>query len=147
MDRILEIKDRDPAQGLILIASRVEQLEEWIDLDDAASRLTSSSEHPITWIVPAADWVPFRIRGAHTGIAVRITTHAVAAALCDAADSALVSTSANVAGQPPARNRYVLRRHFGTLVDFIVPGDCGPAAGPSEIRDLVTGKTIRSGSS
>ena len=32
---------------------------------------------------------------------------------------------------------------FGDAVDYIVPGDCGPATGPSEIRDLATGAVIR----
>ena len=31
------------------------------------------------------------------------------------------------------------------LVDFIVPGNCGPASGPSEIRNLMTGQILRNG--
>lgn len=142
--RILAMKERDPAKGLLLIASHVEQLEPWIALENAREKLTSSIEQPITWIVPASAEVPYWIRGEHPGVAVRITAHPVARALCDAADSALVSTSANLAGHPPARNAYVLRRRFRGLVDYIVPGRCGPAAGPSEIRDLETGQVIRS---
>jgi len=142
--RILSIKKRDPALGLILIASDIEQLEDWVDLP-ATTALKSSPERPVTWIVPARRNVPYWIRGEHRGLAVRITTHPVAAALCEAADSALVSTSANVAGTPPARSAYVLRRRFGSLVDCIVPGHCGPAAGPSEIRDLMSGKVLRAG--
>jgi L-threonylcarbamoyladenylate synthase len=106
--------------------------------------LDSSDEHPVTWIVPATDEVPWWIRGEHDSIAVRQTTHPVARALCEDADSALVSTSANISGRPPARNPYVLRRLFGSLVDYIVPGHCGPAHGASEIRDLKTGKVLRS---
>jgi L-threonylcarbamoyladenylate synthase len=54
-----------------------------------------------------------------------------------------VSTSANVSGQAPARNRFVLRRRLGRLVDYVVPGECGPAAGASEIRDFASGKVLR----
>ncbi len=142
--RILSIKKRDMALGLVLIASDLEQLSEWVDLRETAS-LKSSPERPVTWIVAANNNVPYWIKGEHSGLAVRITTHPVAAALCEAADSALVSTSANIAGSPPARNAFVLRRRFGSLVDCIVPGQCGPAAGPSEIRDLETGKLLRAG--
>ena len=81
--------------------------------------------------------------GINPGIAVRLTTHPVAAALCTAVGSPLVSTSANISGRPTARNRHVLRRQFRPLVDYIVPGDCGPLSGPSEIRDLETGKVLR----
>ncbi len=142
--RILSIKKRSAALGLVLIASGVEQLEGWADLPDGVS-LDSSLDRPVTWIVPATINVPYWIKGEHHGLAVRITSHPVASALCEAADSLLVSTSANVAGSPPARSAFVLRRRFRSLVDCIVPGRCGPAAGASEIRDLNSGKIIRTG--
>lgn len=141
--RILSMKDRDPAMGLILIAAREAQLAEWTGIDTDNTRLESSATQPITWVVPAAPGLPYWISGAHTGVAVRITSHPVAAALCDEAGSALVSTSANRSGQPPARTSYVLRRQFRDLVDYIVPGNCGPAAGPSEIRIHSSNQVIR----
>lgn len=142
--RILEIKQRDPSPGLVLIAADSRQLDPFIRMP--AGRVpVSDIERPVTWIVAAADGVPAWIRGRHAGVAVRVTAHPVAKALCDAAGSALVSTSANVSGQKPARNPHVLRRQFGHLVDCIVPGRCGPARGPSEIRDLASGKVLRPG--
>lgn len=144
--RILSIKKRSPALGLVLIASSIAQLEDWADLPQN-SVLDSRPERPVTWIVPARQNVPYWITGEHSTLAVRITTHAVAAALCEAAESPLVSTSANVAGRPPARSIFVLRRRFGRLVDYIVPGQCGPARGPSEIRDAESGMIIRPGKS
>ena len=144
VSRVLAMKERDPAMGLVLIATEIEQLDGWIELPGKSRKLKSRSKKPVTWIVPATDEVPYWIRGDHSGLAVRLTTHPVAAALCDAADSALVSTSANVHGRPPARSVFVLRRRFGALVDYIVPGKCGPASGPSEIRELASGKVLRS---
>jgi L-threonylcarbamoyladenylate synthase len=144
VSRVLAIKNRDPAMGLVLVASDSGQLDGWIELPAGAPELTSSSTRPVTWIVPATQEVPYWIRGDHQGIAIRITTHPVALALCEAAGSALVSTSANIHGRPAARNRFVLRRRFGALVDYIVPGECGPASGPSEIRELAGGRVLRS---
>lgn len=142
--RVLSIKGRDPAKGLIVIASCLAQLRAWIDLPDAAAALSTTSDRPVTWIVPPAEYLPYWICGEHSGIAVRITSHPVAAALCDAADSALISTSANLSGHPPARNRHVLRRCFHGLVDYIVPGQCGSAQTSSEIRVLTSGEVLRS---
>ena len=122
----------------------IEQLEDWIDLPQTI-RLKSDLERPITWIVPAKAYVPYWIKGVHHSLAVRITEHPVAATLCEASDSALVSTSANVTGNSPIRSVHILRRRFSGLVDCIVPGQCGPAAGPSEIRDLKSGKILRTG--
>lgn len=141
--RILRMKKRDPAMGLVLIASRLEQLDPWIDRQTLTGNLESSLEHPVTWVVRAAPDLPYWISGKHSGVAVRITQHSTAAALCDAVDSALISTSANQSGRQPARNTYVLRRQFDDLVDFIVPGDLGPARGPSEIRVYDTHRTLR----
>jgi len=145
VNRILEIKQRDASKGVVLIASNKAQLQRWIRLEDDASdpQLDSSADRPVTWIVPAADDVPYWIRGDHTGIAVRLTRHPVARALCEAAASPLVSTSANTSGRPPTRNALVLRRTLGALVDYIVPGECGRATGPSEIRDMQSGKVLR----
>ena len=140
--RILSIKKRSPSLGLVLIASHIGQLGAWADLPDDVD-LESTLQKPVSWIVPATISVPYWIKGENSGLAVRITKHTVAAALCEVADSALVSTSANVSGGPPARSVFVLRRRFGRLVDCIVPGQCGPARGPSEIRDLTSGKAIR----
>lgn len=140
--RILAIKQRDPALGLILIAAGKEQLAPWARVPPDAG-LPSTLEHPVTWLVPARTSVPYNVRGAHDSVAVRLTAHPVAAALCEAAGSALVSTSANVSGRPPARTAIALRKRFGRLVDYVVPGSCGPAGGASEIRDLQSGKILR----
>jgi len=141
--RVLEIKERAAGPGLVLIAAELAQLRTWIDFPADARSLSSSAERPVTWVVPATDRVPLLIRGDNEGVAIRITTHPVAAALCAAARSPLVSTSANISGRPPTRSPYVVRRLFGDLVDYVVPGSCGPARGPSEIRDLRSGKILR----
>jgi L-threonylcarbamoyladenylate synthase len=141
--RILTIKNRDPDMGLVLIVANTGQLDGWTSLPAGELSLPSSDTAPVTWIIPASKAVPQWIRGRHRGIAVRQTTHPVARALCAAVDSPLVSTSANLSGRPPVRNALILRRSFDALVDYVVPGDCGPASGPSEIRDLRTGKILR----
>ena len=143
VSEILAIKGRAQSKGLILIVSDIEQIADWIDLPLTAQDLQAPGENPVTWIVPASTDVPAWICGDHDSVAVRLTTHPVAKALCVATDSALVSTSANITGHAPPRNSLVLRRQFSSLVDYIVPGECGPATGPSEIRDFLTGEVVR----
>jgi L-threonylcarbamoyladenylate synthase len=141
--QILTIKQRDPSMGLILIAGNTDQLVPWVADGLQTDELRPTAERPVTWIVPAAEWLPYLIRGRNENVAVRVTTHPIAAALCLAAGSAIISTSANVSGRPPARNQLVLRRVFGQLVDCVVAGRCGPAGGASEIRDWQSGRIIR----
>lgn len=141
--RILLIKERDPAMGLILIAANQEQLEGWVALPANTTLPEPDPANPVTWIVPPGPNVDPLVQGDNAGLAVRLTGNPTAAALCNAVDSPIVSTSANVSGRPAARNSYVLRRQFARRVDYIVPGECGPASGASEIRDIATGKVLR----
>jgi L-threonylcarbamoyladenylate synthase len=141
--RVIDIKRRDASKGLILIAANAGQLDGWIGLPDRETLPEPDPSCPVTWIVPPGSRVSPLLRGGHATIAVRLTTNPVAKALCEATDSPLVSTSANLTGKPTARNRFVLRRQFAGIVDYIVPGDCGPASGPSEIRDYASGRVLR----
>ena len=141
--RILDIKPRDPSKGLILIAANQSQLDGWTDLPEETCLPDPDPGNPVTWIVPAAARVAPEVRGDNAGIAVRITTNLVAQAICLSAQSAIVSTSANLSGEEVAEDQASLHRQFGGLVDYIVPGDCGPSSGASEIRILATGEVLR----
>ena len=143
VQRVLQIKQRDSSKGLILIAANAVLLDDWIDLPDNSALPDPDPDHPLTWIVPPTDRVTPAIRGDNAGVAVRITTNPVAQAISLAAQSAVVSTSANLSGQAAAEDQDSLRRQFGGLVDYIVPGDCGPSSGSSEIRILATGEVLR----
>ena len=145
--RILAIKERSPRKGLILIAAHTGQFDTWIDQAVRGALPEPDPRRPVTWIVNPSARVPAVVTGDNPGLAVRITTNPIAAAVCLAVDMPIVSTSANVSGRPVARNSFVLHRNFGHLVDYVVPGECGPASGPSEIRELETGRVLRPGRS
>ena len=147
LQRLLGIKQRDAEKGLILIAANACQFDGWISLPGDASLPDPDPAHPTTWIVPPGPNVTPLLRGAHENLAVRITTNPTARKLCLAVDMPLVSTSANLSGKTTVRNRNVLQRLFGSIVDYVVPGDCGPASGPSEIRDFTSGEILRPGAS
>ena len=54
-----------------------------------------------------------------------------------------MSTSANAAGKTAIRSRSELEAQFGSSIDYVVAGDLGVEALPSEIRDLLSGSLIR----
>ena len=140
--KLLEIKQREAAKGLILIGATKQQFSDWVAIDPQTIP-DPESDQAITWIVPAASGVSELLRGEHSTIAVRVTTNPVAAALCHAVDSPLTSTSANLAGQPTITDPEELQREFGARVDYIVPGECGPTSGPSAIIDLASRQQLR----
>ena len=144
--RLLAIKQRDWRKGLIVIAADVAQLRPYIgNVSEAQLQCARDTwPGPNTWIVPAAPSVPEWVRGTHDSIALRVTAHPVAAALCRAWGGALISTSANIAARAPARTRVQIAARLGGMLDGIVPGPLGDQKNPTSIRHLLTGKLLRS---
>ena len=141
--KLLELKQRNVAQGLILVAGGLYQFTSLVEHlpRDQQQKLLTSWPGPVTWLVPANEHVPEWIRGEHKSVALRVTAHAVMAELCRVAGKPLVSTSANPHGEPPARDPRTIERYFPGLP--VVAGELGGADSPSEIRDLETGKILR----
>lgn len=142
--RLLDLKQRSEAKGLIIIAGCMQQVEGWLTELSPAQRAACSATWPgpYTWVVPAAS-APQWLRGDHDSVAVRVTAHPGVQALCHAFGGALVSTSANVSGKPPAHDALALRQQFGRGLDYILPGRLGGDGKPSEIRDARTGIVLR----
>jgi L-threonylcarbamoyladenylate synthase len=145
--RLLELKQRDPAKGLIVIAGTLQQVEPWLANLSAAQQATlkASWPGPRTWLVPDVRIAPPWVRGEHASIALRVSDHPVVQGVCAAFGGPMVSTSANPAGKAPARNALEVRRYFGAALDTIVPGETGGLDRPTEIRDLLTGEIARHG--
>jgi len=143
--RLLAIKRRPARKGLILIAADFAQLEPFLQplSPSDRARLPVTWPGPHTWLVPARRTTPRWLRGRHDTLAVRVTAHPLAAALCRACGHPLVSTSANPGGRPPARSALAVRRRLGHLLDCILAGPTGGAAQPTAIRDLRTGRRVR----
>ena len=81
--------------------------------------------------------------GGHGGIALRVTAHEPAAALCRAFGGALVSTSANRHGEAPARSAAEVRAAFGNDLDAVFDAPVGGLERPTPIRDAISGETLR----
>ena len=145
VERLLALKRRPVAKGLILVASDWNQLQPWLDGIPPAwhEKLHRSWPGPTTWLIPAAKYCPDWLTGRHNTLAVRVTAHPLVRRLCQALDSAIVSTSANRSGQRPARSVLEVRLRFGHQIDFVLPGQLGTLTRPTEIRDLASGAVVR----
>lgn len=145
VERVLAIKGRDRSKGLILIASGLSQVLAFVaPLGPARmAEITASWPGPNTWLLPARRDAPDWLSGGRETLAVRVTAHPVAAGLCAAFGGAIVSTSANRAGRPPARSALQVRLRLGGETDYLLAGACGGASRPSRIRDGRTGRVLR----
>ncbi|EIT71681.1 MULTISPECIES: L-threonylcarbamoyladenylate synthase [Hydrocarboniphaga] len=142
--RLLELKRRPAEKGLIVIASHFEDIEPWLQPlnEKIEERAYRTWPGPFTWLWPATPAAPPWITGGSGKIAVRLTRQPVAQALCDAVGP-VVSTSANLSGQAPAKTLTEVRLRFGRQIDAVVPGALGRSARPTVIRDLLSGRTVR----
>lgn len=143
--RLLDLKGRSVRKGLILISSDIAGLSAYMaPIDEQiAIRMTASWPGPVTWILPAAAGVPAWLTGDHRTIALRVTAHPIASALCRAFGRALVSTSANRSGGVPARTALRTRLLFGSRLDAVVPGKVGGLDRPTRIIDARSGAVLR----
>ncbi|CAD2249774.1 Sua5/YciO/YrdC/YwlC family protein [Xanthomonas arboricola] len=145
--RLLEIKRRPVDKGVIVVAASVDVLYDWVDLDALAparrQQVLASWPGPHTWILPITAQAPRWVTGAHDGLAVRISAHPLVATLCAAWGGPLVSTSANLAGEPPARSRQALDPALLASIDGVMDGEVGALAQPTQIRDARSGQILR----
>ncbi len=146
LEKLLSLKQRDASKGLIVIASTRAQLEPFITpiSDTIEAKLRASWPGPVTWILPCrTDAVPPLLIGGFSTIAARVSAHPVTAALCDACGHALVSTSANISGQPACTSADQVARFFADDLAYILDPPVGELNGPTPIFDGVTGQQLR----
>ncbi|WP_410016715.1 L-threonylcarbamoyladenylate synthase type 1 TsaC [Sodalis sp. C49] len=145
---LLALKQRPWTKGLILIAANYQQLLPYIDetalTPQQRERVFARWPGPVTWVMPARPETPRWLTGRFSTLAVRVTAYEPVRRLCLAFGKPLVSTSANVTGQPPGRTPAEVRQQLGN--NFPVMEDrVEGRLNPSEIRDALTGSLIRQG--
>jgi L-threonylcarbamoyladenylate synthase len=130
--RICEIKQRAD-KPLPLICADVEAARRIVEMTPEAEKLAAKFwPGPLTLVLKSkvkyGMWVT---HGAST-LGVRVSPHTVAQKLAKAAGGVIVSTSANVSGDPPAQSAEEARRIFDSKVDIILDG------GPSKVSESST---------
>ncbi|MCK7460256.1 Sua5/YciO/YrdC/YwlC family protein [Idiomarina aminovorans] len=147
IQRLLHLKQRPAEKGLILIAADYSQLLPFVEdsaiAQDRRFSVLSYWPGPVTLILPARKTVSPLLTGGRKTIAVRVTAHEPARALCRELGHALVSTSANLTGQEPARTAAEVRLQFGDSVDWIMDDNTGGAANPTRIIDPLSNQVFR----
>jgi L-threonylcarbamoyladenylate synthase len=144
---LLTLKQRPWEKGLILIASCVSQLLPFLNIDalsdDRWQHIQSTWPGPFTWVIPCASTVSPLLRGQHQSIAVRVTAHPVAKALCAAYQGAIVSTSANQSEMAPLKTTSDVKDFFGHSIAGVVTGAVGDSLSPTQIQDALTFQIYR----
>ena len=147
LNRLLKLKQRPVEKGLILLAGNYAQLLPYIDdsniPQEKLSAVLSRWPDGITQLVPKNNKISPLLSGKFDTIAVRITSQPDVVALCKQTNKPIVSTSANLAGQEPAKTWQGLDPEVVKLVDYVVKEKTLGHKSPSKIIDAITGNIIR----
>ncbi len=144
--RILKIKERSPAKGLVIIAASLEMVFKVAD----ESALTGRSRElmaqywpgHVTLILPSRAGLDELLTGSRRCAAVRLTPYPPLRTLCSLTGP-LVSTSVNLSGSATLTSLKEIKEVFGDKVDYIVDLPCMGRHGSSAIIDGLSGKTLR----
>lgn len=143
IEKIMSLKGRGADKGFIILISNWHQLIPLINpiTDEQLASVRSTWPGFTTWIFPVSPTLPRWITGGKSTIAIRMTDHPIAKALCT--DFPIISTSANRSGEPPIRDQTTLQLEFSLEVDALMQGELGPYSTPSTIIDVLTNLRVR----
>lgn len=137
-------KGRDVGKGMVVVVGDWAQCQDWVDglgTADFAALDEVATERATTFILPSSVSVPQGVRHRDGGIAIRRSTHPVVCALCECLGRPMISTSANLPGESPARSALEVRAIFPEIM--IVDAPLGGAQRPSRIIDWCSGRVLR----
>ncbi len=148
IENLLAIKKRPKNKGLILLAAHYSQLLPYVD----DSKLTKVQRQQVlgrwpngvTQLLPKNKHTTPLLTGEFDCIAVRLTDQPDVVSLCKQTNKPIVSTSANLSGEPPAKTWQNLSPALINHIDYIIKGQTLGYTQPSKIIDALTGRVIRS---
>jgi tRNA threonylcarbamoyl adenosine modification protein (Sua5/YciO/YrdC/YwlC family) len=136
VDRILQIKGRDPKKPMSILCTDMEMLCRYTrHLDTPTFRLLKQMlPGPYTVLLPASREVPRYLQNKQV-VGLRIPDHPFCLGLTKLLGEPIITTSANLSGQPTLNTAWELEEELGHALDLVV--DCGQPLGVgSTIVDL-----------
>lgn len=143
IEKIFAIKNRPENKGLILLISKIEQLNEYVEqVPEIAWDLVDFAEEPLTVIYPKGKNVSPHLLGPEGSIAIRLVKDEFCKGLVYRYQRGIVSTSANLSGEPSPRSFGEITNQIKEQVDYILENPMlksNPKAKPSKIVQLGLG--------
>lgn len=124
LKKLYKLKQRDSKKAMLVI------IEDFDDIDTVAASVPEEYlplikkywPGALTLIFPALDGLSSLLTGQSETIGVRVSPHPVAQALVREMKKPITATSANIAGEGPAKSAFEVRTIFGNGVDFVLDG-------------------------
>lgn len=138
VDRIFDLKHRDKSKAMIVIAADIIQISDIVDeIPESAERLMENFwPGPLTIVFNSSSLIKDFEFGKSKTIAVRIPDNPICLSLLKFTGFPLVSTSANISGQPSAITAKEVLNYFGDQLDLVIDGGTTPTTNPSTVIDV-----------
>lgn len=144
--RVYELKRRSDHKAMLLLMDSSAKLNYYVqEVPDVAWDLIELADSPLTVIYSGARNVAPNLLAADGSVGIRITQEEFSHKLCERFRKPLVSTSANVSGDPSPANFSEISETIKAGVDYIVryrQDDLSKAA-PSHIIKLGAGGLVK----
>ena len=142
--KIYALKQREDSKSMLVLLDSPAKLNYYIaDIPDSAWALLEATDNsedtkPLTIIYPNARNLAPNLVAEDDSIGIRITGETFSKALCEQLRHPIVSTSANISGEPSPQNFYDISDEIKNQVDYIVSFRRGEKtkAQPSQIIKL-----------
>lgn len=144
--RIYEIKHRADNKALIVLTDSMTKVDFYVkEVPDIAYDLVELSEKPLTIIYSGACNLAPELLGEDGSVGIRVTRESFSQALCRRFRKAIVSTSANVSGEPSPACFAEISDEIKQAVDYVVEArqDEAQKAQPSSIIKLGKGGLVK----
>lgn len=118
--RVYDIKQRDDSKALICLVDSDARLQRYIrKVPDVAWQLLDCCDKPTTVILDGAVNLAENLIAEDGSVGIRITQEPFSKELCFRFQKALVSTSANISGEPAAQNYPDIDPKIIDAVDYV----------------------------
>lgn len=144
--RVYEIKRRSDSKAMLVLVDSAVKVDFYVDeVPDVAWDLIELSEKPLTIIYDGARNLAPNLLSDDGSVGIRVTSEEFSHRLCQQFRKAIVSTSANISGEPGAKFFNEISEEIKAAVDYIVDyrrDDTTPAS-PSSIIKLGKSGTVK----
>lgn len=144
--KVYELKKRSDNKAMLVLTDSPVKLETYVSgIPDIAWDLIEVADKPLTIIYSNAKNLAKNLLGEDGSVGIRVTNEEFSRRLCESFRKPLVSTSANVSGEPSPANFSEISEEVKNGVDYIVGyrQDDMQKASPSNIIKLGAGGLVQ----
>ncbi len=121
VNRIYALKQRDDSKALICLVDSANRMQQYSrSIPDVAWDLIEYAERPLTLVIDDAINLAPNLVAADGSVAMRVTRERISHDLCYRFQRAVVSTSANLSGQPAPKNFMEIAPEILEGVDYVM---------------------------